>query len=195
MINNDYKITNLTAKAQLYGLHPSEDGIEFIGVYETQEVLWIQNGKANYFKDLSKGAYQICQHGYLNSKKALQQLSALNLSIERQVELFIYHMYGAVDATPDIKNGELQPAENFRHSKNCPSLSWDCKDITIDGSPLTTRELKMVDLILEDLPDKAIAADFGITESTLAFHKKKLFLKANVSGRSGLIIKAINQNI
>ena len=190
---NKHEITKLTAKAQIYGLHPSEDGIEFIGILETQEVLWIRNGVANYFKDLPKWAYQICQHKYLSNKKAVQQLTELDFSPERQVELFIYHSYGALDATPDIKDGELQPSENFRHSKNCPSLEW--KDITIDGTPLTRREIRMIDLMLEDKPDKAIAADFGITQSTLNFHKKNLYKKANVPSKTGLIIKAINQNI
>lgn len=192
---NKYKITQLTAKAQVAGLHPSDDNIEFIGVCDTQEVLWMSHGNANEFKHLPKWAFRICQHQYLNDKIAVQQLTSLDVSPERQVELYIYHLYGDVDATPDIKDRELQPSENFRPSKNCPSLDWESKDITIDGQPLTKRELKIIDLVLEDVPDKAIAAEFGRGNSTIDFHKRNLYKKAGVSSKTGLIIKALNQHV
>ena len=192
---NKHKITTLTAKAQVAGLDPSDNNIEFIGVCDTQEVLWMQHGCAHEFKNLPKWAYQICQHQYLNDKIAVRQLTALDISPERQVELYIYHLYGDVDATPDIKDGVLQPSENFRHSKNCASLDWETKDITIDGQPLTKRELKIIDLILEDIPDKAIAFEFGIKQSTLDFHKRNLFKNVGVNSKTALIIKALNQHI
>lgn len=190
---NKHKITNLTAPGQIAGLHPSDENIEFIGVIETQQVLWLRNGNAHHFKDLPRWAYQICQYQYLNDKTAVDQLTRLDISPERQVELYIYHLYGAADAKPDLKDRALQPSENFRHQKNCPSLEWISKDITLDGNPLTNRQIKILDLILLDKPDKAIASDLGIQQSTLDYHKNKLYSLANVCTKTGLIIKAYNQ--
>jgi DNA-binding CsgD family transcriptional regulator len=194
MINN-HKITTKQPTAQVAGLMPGDSNIEFIGVKKTQQVLWLQNGHTLDFKYLPKWAYRICQEKYLNDKPAIDQLSKLTISEERQVELYIYHMYGDLDTTADILNGKLTPSENFRHSKNDASLNWDHKWITIDNKVLTPRDLKIIDLIIEDAPDKAIAAELGITQSTLDFHKRKLYERAGVCSKMALIIKAFNQHI
>jgi DNA-binding NarL/FixJ family response regulator len=44
-------------------------------------------------------------------------------------------------------------------------------------------------------PDKQIADDLNICESTLNTHKKNLFEKFNVYSKSGLITKAITNKI
>ena len=194
MINNS-EITTKTTTSQVAGLMPGDSNIEFVGVHNTQKVLWLRNGHTLEFKYLPKWAYRICQQQYLNDNAAIEQLSRLHVNEERQVELYIYHMYGDLDTTADILNGALTPSENFRHSKNDPSLNWDHKWITLGDAILTPRDLKIIDLIIADMPDKAIALELGISQSTLDFHKRNLYTRANVCSKTALIIKALNQKI
>jgi DNA-binding CsgD family transcriptional regulator len=194
MINNS-KITENTLTTQVACILPSDSNIEFAGIKETKEVVWIQRGHTLAFKYLPKWAYRICQHHYLNDLLAVAQLSALDITIERQVELYVYHLWGDVDATADIINHRLQPNENFRDTPSCSSLDWDSKWITIDGVALTKRDLIIIDMIKQDALDTAIADALEISVSTLGFHKKNLFEKCGVQTKTELIVKALNQHV
>jgi len=194
MINNS-KITTKQTTSQVAGLLPGDSNIEFFGVKETKQVLWMQNGHVLPWQYLPKWAYRICQTKYLSDNAAMAQLSALNENEERNVELYIYHMYGDLDTTADILNGKLTPSENFRHSQNDPSLNWDHKWLTIEDTILTPRDIKIIDLILNNDLDKVIASELGISQSTFDFHKKNLCEKINVPNKYGLIIKALNNNL
>lgn len=194
MINNN-KITTKTPTAQIAGLHPGDSNIEFFGVHETEQVLWMRNGNVLPFQFLPKWAYRICQEKYLSDKPAIEQLQKFTQNPERQVELYIYHMYGDLDATPDLLNRKLTPSENYRHSKNDPCLEWDYKWITLGKTVLNKRDIKIIDLMLEDKSDKVITAELGVSKSTFDFHKKNLFTKAKVHSSKGLIIAALNHHV
>lgn len=194
MINNHHKSTVFQQPFKIAGVEPSDDSIEFIAS-DNETALWIQNGCVHYFKDLPKWRYQKCQEAFLNDKAALIYLSQRNESIERQVEIFIHYSYGAADGSPDMIGDKLQPSENFRPTKNCPSLDWDSKWITIDGVKLTKRDLLYIDFVKEDKKDEEIAELLFITPSTLNSYKAKLYEKLNVSNKTALIVKALNQHV
>lgn len=194
MINSS-KNTTITAPTQIAGLNPGDSNIEFLGDQQTKEVFWVQHGRTLEWKHLPKWAYRVCQEQYLNDKKAMSDLRQLNISNERQVEIYIYHLYGDLDATADILNGKLTSSENYRHSKKDPSIKWDYKWITIGNSVLNDRDIQIIDLILEGKPDKAIAFDLGISQSTLDFHKKNLFKKVGVQSKIELIITALKHHV
>ena len=56
-------------------------------------------------------------------------------------------------------------------------------------------QAEAIERLASDKPDKQIADELGITESTLNTHKKHLFEKFNVYSKSGLITKAISNKI
>jgi len=166
MINNS-KNTQITDTLQIAGLFPGDNTIEFIGVHEQ----------------------------FLSDDKAIVELNKLNCSIERMVEIYIYHLYGDVDHKPDFADGKLQLSENYRHSKNPSCLDWETKWIYIDGVSLTNRDLRIIDLIKEDAPDKRIASELGIAQSTFDFHKRNLYTKLNVQSKTELLIKVLTQHV
>lgn len=192
---NENKSTKTQHTAQIAGVHPGDNNMEFVGEKSTQQVLWIQNGHALPFEFLPRKIYRNCQQQYLNDGPAVEQLNKLNVSEERKVELYIYHLYGDLDTTPDVINEELQPSENFRHTKTCNSVNWDTKWITMNGVALTNRDLRIIDFLIEGLPDKAIAAELGISTSTFDFHKRNLYKKTGVQCKIELVIKALKQHI
>ena len=194
MINMD-KIKEKPRHRQVAGLRLEDPNIEFIGVHETQEVLWMQHGRTLEWKHLPLWAYNLCEKKYLHDAKAHEDLSRSQNTLSRQVEIYIYHVYGGVDDVADILNGVLTPSENYRHCKNDISIHWNTKWITINDIALTLRDIKIIDMIKEDLPDKAIASELGIHQATLDFHKRNLCEKVGATSKTDLLIKALNEQI
>lgn len=192
---NASKTTTFNEHPQIAGVMPNDTSIEFIGVRKTQQVLWMQNGNNHYFSDLPIEHYNLLKSAYLKDHKAKRFLEAVSDHLPRQVELYTYYMYGEVDSTPDIANGKLSASENFRDTKNCPSLLWLSKNINIGSHVLTPRQLVIVDLIGENVPDKAIASVLGISHKTLDFHKSKLFKAVGVNSKLELLKKSMKYKI
>ena len=184
-------ITN--ENTQVAGLLSGDYNIEFIGIKETKKVLFLRNGKTYQWEELPKSIFDKCKKKYKEDEVAQEQLSKYEPN--RQVELYIYHLYGDLDYSPDVLNGELTESENFRHSQHCESLQWKSKWITIGSTVLKDRDLTIIDCVKKDYPDKMIADVLGITQSTFDYHKKKLFRKLNVHTKTGLIVKALKYNI
>lgn len=197
MNNNPHKITNnlSTHQAIVAGVLPSDNNIEFVGVPETKQVLWLQNGSNHYFADLPVQYMELLRNEYKKNPAAEEFLSKVTTSQARQLELFTFYMYGALDTTPDIKNGILSPSENFRSSRNCPSLRWENKNITINDNVLTPRELFITDMFASNTPDKAIAVALGISDSYFNDLKAKLYKKAGVNTKASYVIKAMQEQI
>lgn len=172
------------------GFFPNDSRVEFIGSKTTKTVYFIQNGKTKHFSELDYENLKLLKHLYADSPKAQKYLSDITEDRMRQLELFTYYMYGQLDGTADIDNGVLSESENFREKRDCPSLKWNAKHITIDGYELTSRELLITDLFHEDLKDEAIAMTLGIAHSTLDGIKRQLFKKVNVQTKTAYMLKA-----
>lgn len=194
MINID-KSNAFSRPAQIAGLMPGDQSIEFFGIRETKKVIWLQNGCSHYFSDLPIDYFMLLKQAYLQDHKAQEFLSQVAPDQSRQIELYTYYMYGSLDGTPDIVNGHLGPVENFRDKRNCPSLLWQSKQINIGGHTLTPRQITIIDLIAKDLPNKAIADVMGIKLSTYDFHAANLFKAIGVTNKTALLKLAYQHKI
>lgn len=195
MINGS-KTTEFSATHQMVaGILQSDENIEFAGVTDVKQVIWLRNGSSHYFTDLPLRYYNLLKEAYLKDSKAVRFLSAITSVQRRQVELYTYYTYGDLDSTPDILNGKLTEPENFRDSEDCPSQLWDSKNITIDGKALTPREILISDMFGKDLPDKAIASTLSISHSHFDVVKRNLFKKADVLTKTAYVMKAMTQKV
>ena len=202
-MNGKSTLFQTPAQHLIAGLVPGSEDIEFYGIPETKEVRFLQNGQDHAFKDLSPRHYQMLLNAYMcdaSARRLLERITdssglELKLSVTRQVMLYTYYCYGDLDNTPDIKDGALQPAENYRHERDCISLQFDSKDITINGIPLKPREIRMIDSFSQEDKDEIVAIELGIVRNTLNQHKKSLFLKAGVFTKIGLMVKAFEERI
>lgn len=195
---NKSKASHQTAQI-VAGLLPNDPNIEFFSIEKDKKVDWLQHGAVHHFEDLSDKNYKVLQKYYLMDHGAqkyfhTEREAGNPLTFIRKVELYIYYMCGQLDGTPDLVDGILNFSENFRDIPNCPSLLFDMKFLTIDDVVLTSREIRMIDFMKEDLPDKAIACQLanrdgskGITQSTYDFHKKNLFHKVGVQTKTALL--------
>jgi len=176
------------------GLMIGDTSTELFGCRETKQVFALSNGQTIKFEELNPTKRALIFEKLLSDEAAIEDLK--NLSQSEAIERFAFCVYGAADHEPDFDcNGNLKQADNFICSNNCQCLKWQSKNISIDGNKLTPRELEIVTLLASDKPDKQIADELEITESTLNTHKKHLFEKFNVYSKSGLITKAISNKI
>ena len=181
------------------GISPTDPNIEFVGQPKTKTVLWFRYGNAHAFSTLPNAIYQVLEELFLTDLKAVTLLSAKYFNaaddIKRLTELYTYYMYGQLDSTPDVIDGYLQPCENFRESKDCLSLAFDNKYIDINGIHLAQRDLKILDMMMDNLPDKVIAYNLGISQSTFDFHKKKLYRKIGVDSKVDFVVHGLKAQI
>ncbi len=196
MITNNHKITkNQSNQKVIAGLLPTDNNIELYGIMEDniRKVYFIKNGKSLPFSCLPECFKKQLRIKYQSDLQA--QLYLANYSVEYQLELYTYYLYGAIDNNPDFLDGKLQEVENFREQSDCISLSWATKKITIDGNVLEIREIKIIDFINNNQPDKLIAQNLSITQNYLDFLKRKLFDKCSVNTKVALVIKAKEQGV
>ena len=197
-----YKATPFAAPAQhlIAGLTTKKNHIEFFSC-EHYTLKFFQGGIQYDFKDTPIDVYANMVKEYRSDAPAVKDLEYYKdddgtlhkRSLKRQVEIYNWYMRGGLDGTPDVIDGKLQPCENFRESKNCRSLKWDNKHITINEKPLTPREIKMLDSFLEIDKDEVTSNELSITVSTLSTHKKNLFNKVGVQSKGELMVLALRQ--
>lgn len=192
---NTCKTNKKTTSPQIAGLFPGDNSIEFVGNRETKQVLWLQNGSNHYFTDLPAEYYNLLKAEYFKSPEAIKFCAAIHKKVRNQVELFTYYMYGDLDNTPDILNGVLSASENFRDKRNCPSLVWNKKQLTIDNYILTPRDIVMIDMMAEDFIDAAIADAVNISQSYYDQLKRNLFTYTNTHSKTSLVLKAKDQKV
>lgn len=71
-------------------------------------------------------------------------------------------------------------------------------DDTEDGGfeePLTAREVQVLELLAEGLPNKAIAARLGISDQTVKFHVASITGKLGAANRTEAVRRAVRQGL
>lgn len=63
------------------------------------------------------------------------------------------------------------------------------------GAPLTPRESEVVELLVEGLSNKAMAARLGISDQTVKFHVASVCAKLGAANRTDAVRRAIRQGL
>lgn len=61
--------------------------------------------------------------------------------------------------------------------------------------PLTPREVQVLELLAEGLPNKAIAARLGISDQTVKFHVASVAAKLGASNRTDIVRRAVRRGL
>ncbi|MCC6805363.1 MAG: response regulator transcription factor [Anaerolineae bacterium] len=86
---------------------------------------------------------------------------------------------GLVVLTPDV--ADALRAEPLASPDRAPDLMVDA---------LTPRELEVINLIAEGLPNKTIAGSLGISEHTVKFHVNAILTKLSAQSRTEAVVRA-----
>jgi DNA-binding NarL/FixJ family response regulator len=65
----------------------------------------------------------------------------------------------------------------------------------IDGEELTTREIEVLNLLAEGLPNKGIALQLHISEHTVKFHINALMTKLGAQSRTDAVVRATRRGL
>lgn len=68
-----------------------------------------------------------------------------------------------------------------------PPLSRERLDVAGVRRKLTRRETEIVELLVDDLTDKEIARELGITHRTVRTHLERIYRKQRVRSRTGAV--------
>jgi two-component system nitrate/nitrite response regulator NarL len=68
------------------------------------------------------------------------------------------------------------------------------EDRTLE-EPMTTREIEVLELLTEGLPNKAIAARLGISDQTVKFHVSSICGKLGAANRTDAVRRAIRRGL
>ena len=74
------------------------------------------------------------------------------------------------------------------------SVSSESTDLT-EAEPLTARELEVVELLAQGLPNKAIAARLGISDQTVKFHVAAICGKLGAANRTEAAHRALRLGV
>ncbi len=79
-------------------------------------------------------------------------------------------------------------------SSAASALNGDVDDV-YDVEPLTAREIQVLELLAEGLPNKAIAARLGISDQTVKFHVAALSGKLGAANRTDAVRRAVRRGL
>jgi DNA-binding NarL/FixJ family response regulator len=68
-------------------------------------------------------------------------------------------------------------------------------DVAVVDEPLTQREIQVLELLAEGLPNKAIAARLGISDQTVKFHVASIAGKLGAANRTDTVRRAVRRGL
>ncbi len=172
-------------KRLIPGIVPGDENIEIFGDKVTRTVYFIQNGRTRVIDKLPQEIKSKLYAMLVNDEIAMKDLGAYKLS--EALNEYALCMFGKLDHTPDVVNGEIQLAEEFSCEPGCRCQSWKSKVTGIDKYGLTEREKELLQYLIKGKADKAIANKLNISTNTVVTHKTNVFKKLNVHSRGELM--------
>lgn len=98
----------------------------------------------------------------------------------------------------DVDIDAIIVAEHGRLRASGASASQDHADLD-DGErfdePLTAREIQVLELLAEGLPNKAIADRLGISDQTVKFHVSSISGKLGAANRTDAVRRAVRRGL
>ncbi|RZJ91325.1 MAG: LuxR family transcriptional regulator [Chryseobacterium sp.] len=195
-MNDKSTLKNIPTQVHLLpaGVLPGDKSTELFGCRESKKVFGLSNGHTIPFQSLCPDKRAAIFQKMLGDDIAMADLK--DLPHEAALEQFAFCVFGAADNEADFDcDGNLGKADNFICSDNCRCLAWRSKSITIDGQELTPRQVQIIQKMASDKPNKQIAGELGISESTLDTHARHIYEKFNVNSKAGMITKAVTQKV
>ncbi|MGL5276391.1 helix-turn-helix domain-containing protein [Myroides sp.] len=170
-------------KSIIPGLLPGDNNIEIFSDKENRVAYFIQNGRTRVIEKLPQEIKSKLYTMLANDPIAIEDLK--EYKFHEALNEYVICMFGKLDNTPDIINGEIQLAEESCEP-GCRCQKWQSKITGIDKYGLTDKEKEILRYLVKGKADKAIAIKLNISPNTVSTHKMNVFRKLNVHSRSEL---------
>lgn len=105
------------------------------------------------------------------------------------------HVNGSMDVAGEF--GSLAAARAAAIDSDAILIALDASDAVEDGfdEPLTPREVQVLELLAEGLPNKAIAARLHISDQTVKFHVSSISGKLGAKNRTDAVRRAVRRGL
>jgi DNA-binding NarL/FixJ family response regulator len=101
-----------------------------------------------------------------------------------------------VSAADSPPHGPVQgPAAASARSASAPREAGHYVGTDAIQEPLTPREIQVLELMAEGLPNKGIAARLGISDQTVKFHVAAIMGKLDASNRTDAVRRAVRRGL
>lgn len=170
-------------KRLIPGIIPGDTNIEIFSDKATRTAYFIQNGRTRVIDKLPQEIKSKLYTMLANDPVAREDLK--EYKFHEALNEYVICMFGKLDHTPDVINGEIQLAEESCEP-GCRCQKWISKITGIDKYGLTDKEKEILRYLVKGKADKAIAMKLNISPNTVSTHKMNVFRKLNVHSRSEL---------
>jgi DNA-binding NarL/FixJ family response regulator len=112
--------------------------------------------------------------------------------LREQIETATPDVVGEFGSLVEARNADIA-ADAFILAAASPSADRD--DETPSVESLTPREIEVLDLVAQGLPNKAIAARLGISDQTVKFHLTSISGKLGAINRTDAVRRAVRRGL
>ena len=98
----------------------------------------------------------------------------------------------AILLPPGVRRGSVPGLSPVRPPRLTPDLDADPDAF---DEPLTSREIQVLELLAEGLPNKAIAARLRISDQTVKFHVSSISGKLGAKNRTDAVRRAVRRGL
>jgi len=126
------------------------------------------------------------------------EFATLTAARSADVEYDAILLGGSFDARHDPVDSPLvlRQSKDERLAQGRPDLPWpDGDDDDAIDEPLTPREVQVLELLAEGLPNKAIAQRLGISDQTVKFHVSSISGKLGAKNRTDAVRRAARRGL
>lgn len=162
------------------------------------ELHFIKNGKKHSIDELDVADLAIFRDLLDNDQKALHCIEEIGiLNPIEQIKQYLFCNFGSFDERADLTSEGITIKEYWECGKRgrCQFEGRLCSLPSGRYGQLTPREIEVIKLIGEDIPDKMIADRLGIAFNTVCAHRMNIEHKLDVHTKVGIVIWAKEKGI
>lgn len=163
-------------------------------------VMVLSGGKIRAFESLPANDPVVLKvkHDMDNHPKAVDALGEMGITGSLDCMLtYIRCRYGNLDPSPDITVEGFSRAEyrDCGRRGECKHEGILCEKIQAPNGRFTSRELQVIQLLSEDLPNKLIADEMGVSIITVNTHIQNIHHKIGSHSKAGIVAYAARNNL
>lgn len=165
---------------------------------EGDVVFVLKDGLKRRLENVDDTTMAIFMEDLQNSVLAQKALYDMNiLEPMERLKKYLSCRYGDFNMVPDFTPEGANEGDFYDCGQrgNCKWEGKLCSRMKAPNGILTRREIEIIRLIAEDLPDKQIAEILGIEITTMATHRKHIEEKLGVFTKVGIAAWALKNNI
>lgn len=99
-----------------------------------------------------------------------------------------------VGEAPTLEAARRLDCDAFLVTADTEARGWDPAP-ELENDPLTPREIQVIELLAEGLPNKAIAARLAISDQTVKFHVSSICGKLGAMNRTDAVRRAVRRGL